>query len=137
MNLMRKTVAVVALGALMMAAGCGGDDAESNADKFGGDEQEVAEVVDRLGASAREGDVKTICEDLITVGLQRSVRQASGTSCGEEFTKNVVSDDTRYEVDDVTVQGERASAKVVDQEDRRSTIQLQRVGGDWRIAAFQ
>ncbi len=133
----RKTVLGLVAGLALVLAGCGGDDGGSNADRFEGDEQQVAEVVDRLEEAARSSDVKTICEDLITVDLQRSVRQASGTSCGDEFTRNIVSDETRYEVGDVTVDGEQASAKVTDQADRESTIQFQRVDDDWRIARIQ
>jgi hypothetical protein len=137
MTFMKRTALALAAGATIALGGCGGGDDENNADQFEGDEQEVAQVVDRLGEAARGGDVKTICEELVTVELQRSVRQASGTSCGEEFTENVVSDETRFEVDDVTVQGQQATAKVTDQADRRSTIQFQRVEGDWRIARIQ
>ena len=116
----------------MAVAGCGGD--EKASDRFEGEEAEVAAVVDRLGEAARSGDVATICEDLVTVALQRSVRQAAGTSCGQEFEENVVADDAKFEVESVEVNDDEATAVVVDQDDRKSTLFLGVENGEWRIA---
>ena len=134
MTSMRRTTAALVAAAIVAAAGCGGDDGGGSAGDFEGEQQQVAEVVDRLGSAARDGDVKTICEELITVELQRSVREAAGTSCAQEFTENIVSDETRFDVQEVEVDGTRATATVVDQADRRSEIAFQRVGDEWRIA---
>lgn len=132
---MSKTAIAVLAAACALATGCGGE--ESNADRYEGEEAEVAAVVDRLQTAARDGDVKTICEELVTADLQRSVRQASGASCGEEFEQNVVSDDTTFRVESVNVDGETASANIVDQKDRRSQVAFAKVEGDWRIASIQ
>ena len=133
---MRRTAGALAV--TLALAGCGGGDDGDGADDRAADEQAaVVAVVAELGAAAREGDTKRICEDLITIELQRSVRQASGTSCAKEFEENIVSDRTRFEVEAVQVQGSNASAAVVDQRSRRSTIVFQRVGSDWRIARIQ
>ena len=132
-----KTMVVIAAGLLAMTlAACGGGD-ESNAERFDGDKKQVAEVIDELGAAAREGDTKRICEDLITVDLQRSVRETAGTSCAQEFEENIVGDDTRYTVDTIDVIGSQANAKVTDQDDRKSAIALVKLDGDWRIASIQ
>ena len=136
MNSMRKTMAT-ALGAGAIAVGgCGGGDDEPNAERFEGQEGEVARVVDQLGDAARAGDVKSICEDLITRNLQISIRTAAGTSCAQEFEENIVSENTRFTIDDITVQegGRAATASVTDQEDRKSDLVLQREGDGWRIA---
>ena len=126
---------LLACGALALG-GCGGDDggdAANNAERFEGDERAVAEVVDRLGAAAREGDTTTICEQLVTVELQTSIREASGTSCAQEFEENIVSGDTAYEVESIDVQNDQATATVVDQKDRKSRLFLARANGGWRI----
>ena len=129
MKLKRLLVpALVALG----VAGCGGDDKAS--DRFEGEEAEVAAVVDRLGESAREGDVKTICEELVTLDLQRSVREAAGTSCGQEFEENVVADDAKFDVESIEVKDDEATAVVVDQDKRKSTLFFGVEEGEWRIA---
>ena len=127
-----KRLALPAVLALAVA-GCGGGD-ETAADEFEGEEAEVAAVVDRLGEAARAGDVKTICEDLVTVALQRSVREAAGTSCGQEFEENVVADDAEFTVDSIEVSGDEATAIVTDQDDRKSTLFLGVEEGEWRIA---
>lgn len=126
-----KTLVATALAALLVA-GCGGD--EKASDRFEGEEAEVAAVVDRLGEAARAGDVATICEQLITVALQRSVRQASGTSCGDEFRENIVADDARFDVVSIEVTDDEATAVVTDQDERRSTLFLGVEEGQWRIA---
>ncbi len=126
---------LLACGALALG-GCGGDDGgdpKNNAERFEGDERQVAEVVDRLGAAARDGDTKTICEDLVTVELQTSIREASGTSCAQEFEENIVSSETVFEVESIEVQKEAATAVVVDHELRKSRLFMQRADGAWRI----
>lgn len=127
---------LLVVSATLAFAGCGGgDDADpkNNAGRFEGDERQVAEVVDQLGAAARDGDTTTICEDLVTVELQTSVREASGTSCAQEFEENIVSPETAFEVESIEVKSDEATAVVVDQEDRKSRLFMQRVQGDWRI----
>jgi hypothetical protein len=132
MTLTSRAVAAVVAGALAVA-GCGGDDAKT-ADDYEGEEKAVAAVVDRLGESARSGDVETICEDLITEALQASVREAAGTSCAQEFQENIVTEETRYDIDEIELRGNEAIASVTDQEDRKSQLFLGKQADGWRIA---
>lgn len=127
---------LVLMSVALALGGCGGDDEtdpRNNAERFEGDERQVAEVVDRLGEAARGGDTKTICEDLVTVELQTSIREASGTSCAQEFEENIVSDETTFEVESIEVKSDDATAVVVDQQDRKSRLFMHREQGDWRI----
>jgi len=135
--LTKRTLAIAAAG--LLAAGCGGDDDEGdgNAARFEGPKAEVAAVVDRLGEAAREGDTKTICEEIVTRDLQTSVREASGKSCAAEFEANVVSDDTRYEINAIEVDGDEAVARVTDQEGRRSRLFFGRESDSWRISRIE
>lgn len=133
----KRLIAALAVSCVLGLAACGGDDDEGNAGRFEGEEAKVATVIDRLGDSAREGDVKTICEELITPELQKSVREASRSSCAEEFEQNIVSEDTRFRVESVAVRGANATAVVTDQRDRRSNVALVKSGENWRIARIQ
>ena len=122
--------------AALALAGCGGGDdpdPRNNAERFEGDERQVAEVVDRLGEAAREGDTRTICEDLVTAEMQTRVRDASGTSCAQEFEENIVGAETTFEVESIEVGPDEATAVVVDQQDRRSRLFMVRDQGEWRI----
>ena len=126
----------LALVAACALAGCGGD-GDDNAGRYEGEDQRVARVIDELGAAARGGDTERICKELITPALERSVRRASGTSCADEFAENIASEDTRYRVERIQVNGSSATAVVTDQDDRRSTVALVRQDGDWRIARIR
>lgn len=129
-------VRLLAACAALALSGCGGGDeadAKNNAERFEGDERQVAEVVDRLGEAAREGDTATICEDLVTAELQTRIREASGTSCAQELEENIVSGETTFEVESIEVKSDDATAVVVDQEGRKSRLFMVRDQGDWRI----
>ena len=133
---MLNRIPLLVVSATLAVAGCGGgDDADprNNAERFEGDERQVAEVVDQLGAAARDGDTTTICEDLVTVELQTSIREASGTSCAQEFEENIVNEETTFEVESIEVKSDDATAVVVDQQDRKSRLFMRRDQGDWRI----
>jgi hypothetical protein len=126
---------LAACGALALA-GCGGGDEpdpKNNAERFEGDERQVAELVDRLGEAAREGDTATICDDFLTAELQARIGEASGTSCAQELEENIVSGETTFAVESIEVESDDATAVVVDHEDRKSRLFLVRDQGDWRI----
>ena len=60
--------------------------------------------------------------------------RASRRSCASEVTEKIVSKETKYEIEDVSVVGARATARVKDQKDRTSALLLEKSGGAWRIA---
>ena len=130
---MSKRPALVLALAGAALIGCGSDD-DSNDSKFKGDKADVAAVIDKLGDSARDGDGDTICNDLFTSNLRISIRRASHQSCPDEVTEKIVDKDTEYEIQDLSLVGERATARVKDQKDRKSELLLERAGGTWRIA---
>jgi hypothetical protein len=110
--------------------GCGSDDSP----KFEGEKADVAAVIDNLGEAARDGDGAAICNDLFTSNLRISVARASRQSCASEVTEKIVSKDTKFEIEDVSVVGARATARVKDQKDRTSALLLEKSGDEWRIA---
>ena len=135
---MRRAAGIVAVGMACAAllGACGGDDdgAGDNAERFDGERQRVAEVVDELQAAAREGNGERICDGLFTENLKISVQRASGRSCAEEVNANLEGSETTFEVVGIQLRGGSAVAQVRDENARRSSLVFLREGGDWRIA---
>ena len=134
-NELRATRRVIAGAtcALLMGA-CGGGGGGENEGRYDGAEAEVAKVVDQLQSAGRESDGDRICEDLFTKNLSISVQRASKRECAEEVTSNISGEDTTFEVSKIKINGKNATAELVDEEDRRSSVLFQQEGGGWRIA---
>ena len=111
---------------------CGGD--KSNADKYSGEKAKVARVVDELGAAARNGDGDRICRDLFTKNLRISIARASKRACPAEVTQKVFDRNTKYDLQDLVVQGNQATADVKDQKNRKAILLFLKEAGQWRIA---
>ena len=122
----------IALGAAALT-GCGSDHG-SNGSKYDGQKAEVAAVIDSLGNAARDGAGTRICQDIFTSNLRISVTRAAHQPCADEVTQNVFNKETKYAVEDLSVIGDQATARVKDQKDRTSVLLLQKAGGRWRIA---
>lgn len=120
----RLAAAVVCLGLL---AGCGDDDSD-NADK------EITAVVSELQVASRAGDGARICNDLFTENLAISVKNASKQACADEVAANIASDDAEFKLENLKVNGNNATAVVVDQRGQRSAVLFQRANDSWRIA---
>lgn len=118
----------------LLVAACGGGGGGGNEDRYDGAEAEVAKVVDQLQSAGRESDGDRICEDLFTENLSISVKRASKRECAEEVTSNISGEDTTFEVSNIKINGKNATAELVDEEDRRSSVLFQQEGGSWRIA---
>lgn len=127
---------VAFLGAVLCAAlavGCGGDDDESNADRFDGDEADVAAVVDDFSEAGHDGDGTRVCEEIFATVLARNIEREAKQSCATEVQQNLPEGDYELTVDDVNVKGEAATAAVTDQDDNSSVLHLVKTGDDWRI----
>ena len=120
----RLVAAVVCVGLL---AGCGDDDSDSA-------DGEITAVVSELQVASREGDGARICNDLFTENLAISVKNASKHECADEVAQNVASDDAEFKLENLKVNGNNATAVVVDQRGQRSAVLFQREGDSWRIA---
>ena len=114
---------------MAFVAGCGGDDDEGSDDQVA-----VAAVVEELEATSKAGDGQKICDELFTENLAISVQRASGRSCGEEVAANVAADDASFRIENLAVDGDNATAQLIDQTDQRSDVVFQRQDGGWRIA---
>ncbi len=107
---MRLRLAVTGFALAALLAACGAQPSSSS--KFSGDEKQVADVVEKLQSDGESRDAKGICQDVLAGSLVKQIEQA-GSSCEVEIDKAIRdADDYDLEVQDVTVSGNTATAKV-------------------------
>jgi hypothetical protein len=129
-----RTFATLCLVAVAVA-GCGGAPADSTK-QFKGEEQKVAAPVEALEKAARANDPATVCTKLLTDRLLRQLKQ-QGTNC-KTAVKQAFKDADNLDltVDDVTIAGDSATAKIVSgkgSKEKTDTLQLTRDGAAWKI----
>jgi hypothetical protein len=124
---------LLAVGALTLAA-CGSAKHErSDADR-------VRDTLAAFGDASAKHDYRRVCAELLAKPVIDSVRRA-GLSC-EEAMKTALEgvEAPKIEVRQVTITGDRASAKVhttaSNQPASDDTVALVREGGDWKIGAL-
>jgi hypothetical protein len=133
-----RTAAVLCVLALI-AAGCGAGETDSSK-SFDGQERAVARAVEDLEKAGRDGKEREICSQLLSERLLAAVRK-QGTNC-VTAVKEALEDTDSFdlEVEDVTINGERASAKVksgrAGGSEKTDTLGLQREGAEWKIASL-
>ena len=125
---------------LLLAApvsGCAGS--SSSAGKFDGEEKKVADVVERLQTAGETGDAAKICDDVLAKQLRDQI-QAAGSTCEQELDKAIKdADDFELEVEDVTISGDTATAKVKGSDRGKDTVRdfrFVREGKDWRATSL-
>jgi len=130
---MPRTLLAVPLVLAVLAYGCTGS--PSSAGDFEGEEKRVAEVVEQLESAGETGDAAEICDDVLSRELREQIQEA-GSSCEQELDKAISdADDFDLDVEDVTIQGDSATAKVKGRdggEDRVRDFEFVREGRDWR-----
>ena len=130
---MRRPLTLIALllatGSL---AGCTAASQSDSAGSFEGAERDVAQVIDDLKGSR---DPEEICSRFFTDALAKSL-EAGDEDCVDEVQATIRDvAGTGMEVDDVTVTGDRATAKV-SQDDKTATFELERGGDGWQISSL-
>ena len=127
----------VLIGATVVMGGCTQQKTASTGD-FKGDEKDVAQVVVDLSEDAARNKQSHTCGEILSARLEKDV--AGDSSCPNEVKKAFDdADTTTLDVDDVTITGNAATAKVSteDGDDTVSrTFKLIKVDGDWRIDSF-
>ncbi|HUR85939.1 MAG TPA: hypothetical protein VMY78_11380 [Solirubrobacteraceae bacterium] len=132
-----RVLPALCLPALAMA-GCGVAPRDSAKD-FKGDEQTVAQVIERLEKAARDDDPTFVCKQLLSPKLLAALRK-QGTNCNtgvKEAFKDA--DSLDLTVNDVAVQGTSATAKVKYRSlsrDKTATLLLDRDGSAWKISSL-
>jgi hypothetical protein len=131
----RLLAVVLALAAV--ASGCAGD--SSSAGDFQGEERRVADVVEKLQSAGQTGDAAEICDEVLAKQLRDEI-QAAGSNCEREIDKAIKdADDFDLEVEDVTITGNSATAKVKGRdrgEERVRDFEFVREGPNWRATSL-
>jgi hypothetical protein len=134
-----RSVAVPLLATLAAAglAGCapsGGGGVDTG--EFSGEEKRVAEVLDELADAGRRSDGERVCSDL----LARRVVDQLGRRCADALEEQLDHADVfELDVDDITVSGTRATARVrsdFNGTEQPRTLVLVREGQDWKLAGL-
>ena len=126
------TTGLAALTVAVAIGACGGDEGD-NAAKFEGDEKDVAAVVDDLQAASRDEDAGAICDDIFTDKLAGEISVESGKPCAEQVKEQLFKEDATITVQDLTVQGDKATATVQEKDGTRSKLALVKQGEEWRL----
>ena len=118
-----------ALAALTLVA-CGGRD----------DEEDVRAVLQRFATATAAKDFQTICDRVFAEDLVEEVRKSVPCEIALRSSDLGDAEAPRLEVLDVTVDGDRASAKVRtsadNQESSEDTVRLVREEEGWRVQAL-
>jgi len=134
---MARALLAVPLALAALAAGCASS--SSSAGDFTGDEKKVADQVEQIQAAGESGDAAAICDDVLAQSLRDSIAVA-GSNCESEVDKAIKdADDYDLEVEDVTISGDTATAKVkgsVGDEDAVRDFEFVREGKDWRATTL-
>jgi len=124
---------------VLSLSGCGAAPRDS-AKEFDGAERAVAAAVEDLESAARENDSAVVCTKLLAERLLTTLKE-QGTNCAtavKEAFKDA--DSLDITVDDVTISGTTASAKVTSGtggEKKTDTLELEKAGAGWRISSLQ
>ena len=134
---MPRSLLAVPLVLAALASGCAGS--SSSAGEFEGEERRVADVVEKLQSAGETGDAAEICEEVLARQLREQIQEA-GSNCEQEID-NAIKDaeDFDLDVEDVTIQGQSASAKVRGRDggqDRVRDFEFVREGEDWRATSL-
>lgn len=133
-----KPAALLCFLALSLAA-CGAESRDS-AEEFTGDERAVAAAVEDLESAARDDDSEAVCTKLLAESLLTRLEQ-QGTNC-RSAVKDAFKDADSLDltVDDVTISGQSATAKVTSgtgANEQTDTLELEKVGAAWRISSLR
>jgi hypothetical protein len=134
---MRLSAAALPLVLAALASGCAGSASSTN--DFSGEEKQVADVVEQLQSAGESGDAQEICSEILAPSLSERMK-APGSSCEQELDKALKdADDFDLDVEDVTVQGNTATARVkgrVGDGDRVRTLEFERERSGWRATSL-
>ena len=128
-----RPAAVLVCGALALAACGGASPRRSDADR-------VRDTLSAFGQASARHDYRLVCARLLAKPVIDSVRRA-GLSC-ESAMKTALQgvEAPKLEVRQVTIKGNRASAKVhtsaANQQASDDTVALVKEGGAWKIGAL-
>jgi hypothetical protein len=132
---MRRTLVIAAALALVLS-GCG-QATQSSSEKFPGEQQNVAKVVDELAKAGRARDAKKICTDVLAKQLVAELKTAGG-DCETEIDRAITdAPDYDLQVRSVKVNGNTATAEVRQgKAGKVATFTFIKEGRNWRASAL-
>lgn len=129
----------LAVGTVLLALTLGGCDSNSAA-QFSGQQRAVAETIERFQQAGRQGDIETICANLLAQRVLREFKQA-GLSCHVQLGAAIKqTDNWDLTVEKVNINGVRATATVISKHDgkkRWEQVPLVKEDGRWKVASPQ
>ena len=134
---MRRLSRAVPVVLAVLAAGCGASTSSST--EFAGEEKAVADQVEKIQSAGEARDAKALCDDVLATQLREAIAEA-GSSCEVELDKAIRdADDYDLTVEDVTITGDTAVAKVKagsgDDAPTRD-FEFERDGRTWRATSL-
>lgn len=114
--------------------GCGGSDPKKPAPAASTDQREILETVDALQTASRQDDARTICREIFTRNLARSVQSASKHSCEAEVHDSLTSPDAQLSIArKIEIKGSQATTTIRERNGNTSAITFLKESGRWRI----
>ena len=130
---------VLSLTVVAALAGCGGSEkgppstAQGTAPSASGDQRGILATVDALQSASREGNGATICGEIFTPRLVKSVEAAAKRSCAKEVGERFTPDTEISIGRDIELTEGRGTAFVREQNGNSSRLSLVKRSGQWRI----
>jgi hypothetical protein len=131
---MRRALALLGL---LAVAGCGAQADPSSAEKFQGEERAVAQKIEDLQEAGESRKPEDICSEILARSLVQQL-EAAGVDCAAEMEKAIDdADDYDLNVQDVTISGSSATAKVRRGADGPTvTMEFTRENDQWRATSL-
>ena len=144
MQRLRVVLGLAAAIAAGSVAGCGGSGEPSSSVQkppvstpshpVSQDERGILATVDALQSASRKGDGRTVCGDLFTARLVRSIEASTTRSCAKEVRVHLFAPDTTISVGkDIKVTADRGTAVISETSGNVSTLFLVKRDARWRI----
>ena len=118
---------------------CGGATPRDSAKDFKGAERAVAAAVENLETAARDNDSAKACTKLFATRLLSTIRTRGQTCTAAVKDAFKDADALDLTVEDVTIDGTTASAKVTSgtgSNKQTATLELEKAGAAWRISSL-
>jgi PBP1b-binding outer membrane lipoprotein LpoB len=121
----------------LLLAGCAPQQQSSGSKDFKGEEKKVADVIGDLRSAGQRRDAQKICSEVLSAKLVDQLK-SGGSTCVDEMDKAVNdADDYDLTVQDVTVDGDTATAKVKNGDDGpTATLEFAKERAGWRATSL-
>jgi hypothetical protein len=128
---------LAALLATLALAGCGAQAEQSSTEEFQGEDRAVAQKIEDLEEAGKGRKPEDICSNILAASLVQQL-EAADVRCADEMEKAIDdADDFDLDVQDVTVSGSTATARVKRGDDGPTvTMEFTKENGQWRATSL-